>query len=341
MSRTILVTGATGYIAKHIVLKLLERGDSVVGSVRNLSRDAELRDAMRAHLSDPALADNLRTVALNLEADDGWAEAATGVDAIIHTASPFPLQQPKDEDDLIRPAVDGALRALRAAKAAGVTRVVMTSSTVAVSMGNTPSNGTSYTEADWSRTEGDDLSAYGKSKTLAERSAWDYVNGEGAGIDLTCINPVFVMGAPVDGNYGTSIRVIERILAAQDPMIPRIGFPTVDVKDVAEAHIRPLDRPDTIGKRIIASDRFLWFRDMAEVIKAALPGRKIVTREAPNFVIKLLSLFDGEIKSIVPQLGKRDDVSNERAIALLGIDFRDARESVRDAALWVAENEKN
>lgn len=341
MSRTILVTGATGYIAKHIVLKLLERGDSVVGSVRNLSRDAELRDAMRAHLSDPALADNLRTVALNLEADDGWAEAATGVDAIIHTASPFPLQQPKDEDDLIRPAVDGALRALRAAKAAGVTRVVMTSSTVAVSMGNTPSNGTSYTEADWSRTEGDDLSAYGKSKTLAERSAWDYVNGEGAGIDLTCINPVFVMGAPVDGNYGTSIRVIERILAAKDPMIPRIGFPTVDVKDVAEAHIRPLDRPDTIGKRIIASDRFLWFRDMAEVIKAALPGRKIVTREAPNFVIKLLSLFDGEIKSIVPQLGKRDDVSNERAIALLGIDFRDARESVRDAALWVAENEKN
>jgi len=339
LPRTVLVTGATGYIAKHIVLKLLERGDTVVGSMRNLSREDELREAMGNHLSDPDRLHNLRCVALNLDDDLGWDAAMAGVDAVLHTASPFPLAQPDNEEDLVRPAVDGALRALRAAHKAGVNRVVMTSSSVAVSYGNAPKNGPLFTEDDWSEADGSGISAYGKSKTLAERAAWDFVENEAPDLDLTTINPVFVMGPPLDGNYGTSIRVIERILAAKDPMIPQIGFPTVDVVDVAEAHVRALETANSIGKRIIVANRFLWFRDMAEIIKAALPDRKIVTREAPNFFIRFLALFDKEIKSVVTQLGKKDMVSNARAASLLGMGFRDARDSVRDTALWVAERQ--
>lgn len=338
MTRTVFVSGATGYIAKHIVLKLLARGDRVVGSVRDQSRDESLRAAMRSHLSDPGLTDNLRTVSLDLEADEGWNAAMEGVDALIHTASPFPIAQPANEDDLIKPAVDGTLRALQAAASAGVRRVVLTSSVVAVSMGNEPKNGTAFTEEDWSRTDSPDASAYGKSKTLAEHAAWKFA-GENA-LDLTCINPSFVMGAPLDANYGTSIRVIERILAAKDPMIPNIGFPTVEVGDVAEAHIRCLDQDDSIGHRIIVSDRFLWFRDFAQTIQAELPNRKIVTRVAPNALIRFLSLFDNEIKAVVPQLGKRDEVSNAKARDLLEIKFRDTHDSVRDAARWLVENQR-
>jgi len=338
MARTILVTGATGYIAKHIVLKLLQRGDRVVGSMRSLEREGELRAAMQAHLDDPSAVEALRAVRLDLNEDAGWTDAMAGVDAVIHTASPFPLAQPENEDELIRPAVDGAVRALRAAREAGVSRVVLTSSSVAVSYGNTPKNGPLFDEGDWSNTEDSRISAYGKSKTLAERAAWDYAE-TAQNLDLTVINPVFVMGAPLDENYGTSIRVIERILAARDPMIPRIGFPTVDVRDVAEAHIRALDRPDSIGKRIIVADRFLWFQDMSRIIAEALPDRRIVTRLAPNLFIRFLSLFDDDIKTVVPQLGKEDMVSNARAKALLGMEFRDARESVREAALWLAEHQ--
>ena len=338
MSRTILVTGATGYIAKHIVLQLLERGDRVVGSVRSPDRDAELRAAMVAHLGDPGKAANLRTVVLNLDDDAGWAEAMEGIDAVLHTASPFPLVQPKDEEALIRPAVDGALRALRAARTAGVRRVVMTSSSVAVMMKREPADGTAFTEADWSDLDDPRNLAYSRSKTLAERAAWDFVREADGAIDLTTINPVFVMGPPLDKNYGTSVEVIERILKARDPMLPNIGFPVVDVRDVALAHLGALDRADSIGQRIIAADRWLWFQEMAIAIKEALPKRKIVTRVAPDMVIRVLALFDPTLKTITPQLGKRDEISNARARELLGITFRDSTVAVQDTARWLVEN---
>lgn len=338
MARLILVTGATGYIAKHIVLQLLARGDRVRGSVRSESRGEELRDAMAAHLDDPALLDNLSTVTLDLTSDDGWDTAMAGVDAVLHTASPFPIVQPKDDDELIRPAVDGALRALRAAQAAGVRRMVLTSSIAAVQVGRTPSSGHAYTEADWSDPAHPDATAYAKSKTLAERAAWDFVSESGSEIALTTINPAFVMGPPLDGDFGTSIAVIQRILAAKDPMIPNIGFNMVDVRDVALAHVRALDTPDSAGQRIIASDRWMWFRDIAEAIAEALPGRRIPTRVAPDFVIRFLGLFDRSIGTILPQLGKREEISNARAREVLGIDFRDSRLAVQDSARWLVES---
>jgi dihydroflavonol-4-reductase len=340
MSRTILVTGASGYIAKHIVLQLLEQGDHVRGSVRSEKRAQELRAAMHANLSDPARLQNLSTVTLDLLSDDGWDAAMEGVDAVIHTASPFPLVQPKNADDLIRPAVDGALRALRAAKAASVRRVVLTSSVAAVAISVTPRNGKAFTEEDWSDADSPATTAYAKSKTLAERAAWAFVRENEGAIDLTCINPTLVVGPPLDTDYGTSIEVVERLLRGKDPMLPNVGFGMVDVRDVATAHVRALDVPESIGQRIILNDRFLWFADMARAVKAALPDRKVVTRVAPDFMIRLIGLFDPSVASIKDELGKRLEIDNSRARRLLGIEFRSTPDSIGESARWLVENRR-
>ena len=337
--QTVFVTGATGYIAKHVVLKLLDAGYRVVGSVRSPDRAAEVRDAVLPHLDAPdEIGQRLRFATLDLTSDDGWDEALAGSDALIHTASPFPMAQPDDPDQLIRPAVDGALRALRAAKAAGVGRVVMTSSSVAIVNTALPVRRESYTEDDWTDLDDPGASAYAKSKTMAERAAWAFVRDEAPELALTVINPVFVLGPPLDRAYGTSVKVIERILRAKDPMVPRIGFSTVDVRDVAEMHVRALTTPNSVGQRLIACDRFLWLEDMAEILKAAHPDRKIVTRRAPNMAVRILALFDPAIRGIVPDLGKRKAVSNARAQTVMGMAFRDAAETVRETGAWLIGN---
>ena len=338
--QTIFVTGASGFIAKHIVVKLLNAGYHVVGSVRALSRAAEVREAVLPHLTDTNDLDNrLRFAALDLGDDQGWDTALRGAGVLMHTASPFPLTQPDNEDDVIRPAVDGALRALRAAHAAGLKRVVMTSSSVAVTNTDLPDGRAAYTEEDWSDLDHPNATPYAKSKTLAERAAWEFVASEAPEIEMTVINPVFVLGPPLDGNYGTSIKVIERILRAADPMIPQVGFPSVDVRDIAEMHVRALGNPDTIGKRIIGGERFIWFREMAEILTAAHPERKIVTRVAPNLLIRVLALFDKSIRTILPVLGERSDVSNARARELLEMEFIDVADSVRAAGAYLVDND--
>jgi len=339
MPQTVFVTGASGFIAKHIVVKLLNAGHQVVGSVRSLDRSDEVRDAVAPHLETAdGLDARLRFVALDLGSDEGWAAALAGADVLMHTASPFPLEQPDNEDEIIRPAVDGALRALRAAKAAGIGRVILTSSTVSVTNCTLPEGRAIYDESDWSDLGHPSSTPYAKSKTMAEQAAWDFVKTEAPEIAMTVINPAFVLGPPLDAKYGTSIKVVERLLRAQDPMLPRIGFPTVDVRDVAEMHVRALDRPETAGKRYAGVDRFLWFNEMAGVVKAAHPGRKIVTRVAPAFIVRILAIFDKAIRGILPDLGKRRDVSNTRAAAELGMEFIDADDAVRASAAWLIEN---
>lgn len=332
--QTVLLTGASGYIAKHIVVQLLNAGYAVRGSLRNLNRADEVRAAVLPHLTGP-LGDRLTFVALDLEHDAGWATALTGVDVLMHTASPFPMAQPKDPADLIRPAVQGALRALNAAKAAGVMRVILTSSSAAVAGGPLPTGKTAFDEGDWTDPNAPGTSAYTRSKTLAERAAWDFVRDDAPQMQLTTINPVFVVGPPLDAHFGTSVSVIERLLNGRDPMIPQFGFATVDVRDVALAHVLALTTPGTAGKRYIASDQFLWFTDMARILKTNFPTRKIVTRRAPDFVVRILGLFDKSIATIVPMLGRRDEVSGARAQADLGLKFRDVRRSVVETAQFL------
>lgn len=339
MPQTVLVTGATGYIAKHLVLQLLNAGYDVTGSARSLSREAELRAALAPHLTDPGALDRLRMVALDLTRDDGWEAAMAGADVLMHTASPFPLTQPKNEEETIRPAVDGALRAVRAAQAAGVWRVIMTSSTVAIVNADPPAGEPAYDENDWTDLNHPAATAYVKSKTMAERAVWDWQTKDAPEMQITMINPAFVQGAPLDTHFGTSVRVIERLLKGRDPMLPNFGFPCVDVRDIALMHLRAMERPESIGKRFAGAERFIWFSEMAGLLKADHPERKIATRIAPDLLVRFLSLFDRSIRTILPVLGQHQEVSNAQARAILGIEFRDTRQSVRETGAYLIDND--
>lgn len=334
MPRTVLVTGATGYIAKHIVRRLLDDGHTVIGSARSMARDAEMRAVLAPALADKGALDRYRTVALDLLQDDGWESAMEGVDVLMHTASPFPLSQPKNPQDVIRPAVDGALRALRAARAAGIGNVVFTSSSVAVE--NPLKEKEIYDETDWTDPDKPGLSPYARSKTLAEQAAWAFIRTEAPDMRLAVINPTFVQGAPLDGNYGTSIQVVERLLAGRDPLLPRLGFACCDVGDVAAAHVRAMDAPEAAGRRHIVYDRFMWFKDMADTIRIAVPGAKPARRVAPDALMRVLGIFDPSVRGIVPQLGQVTHMDNTRLRTALGITPRDTRDSIAEAARWLA-----
>lgn len=336
---TVLITGSSGYIAKHTVQRFLNAGYNVRGSVRRLERGDEVRAAVQAGLHPGVDVDSaLEFVALDLGSDEGWTEALEGVDVLVHTASPFPIAQPDNEDELIRPAVDGTLRALRAAHTNGVNRVILTSSAAAIYSGIPARPNGSFNEDDWSDSNSPTISAYAKSKTIAERAAWEFVENESPDMQLTTINPVFVLGAPLDHNYGSSINLIERIVRAKDPAVPEIGFSIVDVGDIAEMHLRAAQRPETAGERIAGATRGMWFREIAEVVKAAYPDRKIVTRKAPKPLLWVLARFDPEIKATLPMLNRMDEVDNSKAKSLLDMDFTDPIESIRTSAAYVIDN---
>ena len=335
---TVLVTGASGFIAKHIVLELLNAGYGVVGSLRSESRRDEVRDAVRPHLSSTDDLDGrLRFVNLDLDEDGGWPDAMSGVDVLMHTASPLPMSQPKDENELIRPAVDGTLRALRAAYASGIRRVVLTSSSAAVT-NRAPATGKQrFDESDWSDPTWPGMTPYTKSKTLAERAAWDFVANEAPDMELTTINPCLVLGRPLDDHYGTSLKLVERLLRGRDPMLPRVGLPVVDVEDVARMHVRAIDTAGAAGKRIIGATEFMWLTEVAGILKAEYPSRRIPARTAPDFLIRLTGLFDRAIRSIVPLLGRRQELDNTRARELLDMEFTPAPDSLRATARYIME----
>jgi dihydroflavonol-4-reductase len=332
MPETILLTGASGFIAKHVAVRLLNAGYDLRGTVRRLDRADEVRAAVTPHLTEGAGA--LTFAQADLDRDDGWAEAMTGVSAVLHTASPFPIAQPKDPQDLIRPAVEGTRRVLEAAAAAGIRRVILTSSVAAVV--DLAKGSQLHDEADWCDPTRDTATAYEKSKTLAERKAWEIAKARG--LDLTVINPGFVLGPPLDDHYGSSLGLVERFLKGKDPMVPPMGLALVDVRDVAEMHLRALQRPETAGKRFIASAGAMAFVDMTRALKAAWPTRRIPTREAPRPVVRLLALFDASIRTILPRLGHTDHLSNARAVRELGMEFISPKAALLASADWLVKH---
>ena len=330
----VLLTGVSGFIAKHIALKLLNAGYAVRGTLRRMDRADEVRAAVAPYLTEQA--GELSFVQADLESDAGWAEALQGVTALVHTASPFPIAQPKDPAQVIRPAVEGTERVLKAAAAAGVTRVVLTSSAVAVLNECKPD--TLQDEADWCDIHLPTTTPYAKSKTLAERAAWEIAKARG--LKLTTINPGLVFGPPLDDHYGSSLSLVERFLKGRDPMLPPMGLPVVDVRDVAEMHLRALQRPETEGRRYIASSGSMAFVDMGRTLKAAYPTRRIPTREAPTAIVRLLSIFDPTIKSILPKLGHLERVSNARAVKEMGMEFIAPKAALLAAADWLVKHGK-
>jgi dihydroflavonol-4-reductase len=337
---TVLLTGASGYIGKHITLQLLNQGYKVRASVRNFSKSTEVQNAVKPYLLNPSDLDSRLTfVELDLEKDMGWDAALKGVDVLIHSASPFPIASPKDESELIRPAVEGTLRALKAAQSVGVKRVILTSSFAAVSGCDLPEGKSAYDESMWTDvTHPVGRVAYTKSKTLAEQAAWNYVKVEAPEIQLTTINPVLVLGAPLDSNFGSSISVIERIMKGKDPMLPDLRFPIVDVRDVAQMHVQAIKNDSTKGERILASSQTYSFVEIAKYLKTVYPKGKTKTIQAPSFLIKFLSNFDGEIKAVLPLLGKPQLVSNQKAQKLLGMEFISVQVTLKETSAYLIKN---
>jgi nucleoside-diphosphate-sugar epimerase len=327
----VLVTGGTGFLGGWCIASLLERGYDVRTTVRDLARERAVRDAVAAAGIDPG--SRLTVMAADLTSDAGWADAVAGCRYVLHVASPFPPVQPKDPDELIVPARDGALRVLRAALDAGAERVAMTSSIAAIRSNRDSSESAPYTEADWTDGEDGSRTPYVRSKTLAERAAWEHVRAAGAEDRLATINPGAIIGPALSDDHSYSLQAIQRLLTGM-PAAPQLGFTFVDVRDVADLHIRALTEPAAGGERFIATDRFLWMGEVAAVLRERLgeAAKKVPTRVAPNVLIRAMALFDGSVRSVVSDLGKKSWFSSEKARTRLGWTTRPVEDSIEDCA---------
>jgi dihydroflavonol-4-reductase len=326
MNEQVLVTGGTGFIAQYCMLALLDAGYRVRTTVRSPTREAEVRANLEAGGAEPD--DRLSFVVADLSADNGWAEAAADCSRIFHGASPTPSGDQVSEEDWVRPAVDGNLRVLRAARDAGVKRVVLTSAFGAIGAGHKPFD-RPFVETDWSDLTGN-IAPYQKSKTLAERAAWDFITREGGGLELAAINPTMVLGPALGPDYSHSIRTIKQMLDGQ-PGYPKIKTCVVDVRDVADLHLRAMTDPAAKGERFLAtSGESLWLVEIAKLLKEHLgaAGARISTRALPNLLVRSMALTNPAMKGLVPLLGARLDASGDKARRLLGWRPRSREEAI-------------
>ncbi len=323
----ILVTGASGFVAIHTIIQLLEQGYAVRGTIRSLKKEADLRKTISRYVQAN---DRLEILSADLEQAAGWKGAMSGVETVLHVASPFPLFEPEKEDDLIIPAVQGTLRVLRAAHKAGVKRVVQVSSVAAISSGHNGENKT-FTEADWSDLT-KDIGAYAKSKTLAERAAWDFINGaENTNkMELATINPPLIMGPVPNKDFRTSIELVRTIMLGQVPGVGRIKMGVVDVRDVASAIILAMQTPEAAGKRwLVAADKSLWLKDIAELLHGKYAGKyKINKIQFPSFLVRFIGVFDKKVSRVTQSLDWDYELSNANAKHILKWTPRPAEESV-------------
>lgn len=324
---SVLVTGGSGFVGVHCIVQLLQAGYRVRTTVRSLTREADVRAMVKTGGAEPG--ERLSVVAADLMSNAGWAEAVAECDYVLHVASPFPVGAPKHEDDLIAPAREGTQRVLRAARDTGVKRVVMTSSFAAVGY-SAKDPYEPYTEEDWTDPN-DDVGAYVKSKTLAERAAWELIAKEGGDLELAVINPVGIFGPVLGPDYSSSIQLVKRLLDGTMPGTPNLSFGVVDVRDVADLHLRAMINPAAKGERFIAvaGDSMTW-HEMAQILKKRLGdvAASVPTRELPNWVIRVGSLLDTSLKQIVPELGKSKKISNEKAKRVLGWSPRSNEEAI-------------
>ncbi len=327
MDRQVLVTGGSGYIGGFVIRQLVAEGWRVNTTIRSLAREAEVRSA----LGVPA--DRLNFFAADLLSDAGWAEAVAGCSHVVHVASPLPVDAVKHEDDLIIPARDGALRALRFAKAAGAKRVVMTSSVAAIAYGHGKKTAT-YTEADWTDVSGPGVHAYAKSKTIAERAARDWMAAEGDGMEYVSVNPALVLGPVLSADFSGSVQVITRLLSGSLPGIPNFGFGVVDVRDVADLHVRALTADGINGERFIASGPFMMMREVTAVLRDRLgtEARKVPTRGLPDVMLRLVSVFDPTVRVVTGELGRQRVTPADHARDVLGWVPRPAADTIVDSA---------
>lgn len=322
----VLVTGGTGFVGAHCIIQLLQAGYRVRTTVRNLARESEVRQMLR--VGGVEAGDNLTFAQADLTSDAGWPEAVAGCTYVLHVASPFPPAIPKHEDELIIPAREGALRVLRAARDANVKRVVLTSSFAAIGYGQKPKN-RPFNEEDWTDPNGDDVRAYVKSKTLAEKAAWDFIANQGNGLELSVVNPVGVFGPVLGPDYSTSILLVQRLMDGAMPGLPRLYFGCVDVRDVAWMHIECMTNSAAKNQRFLAlAGEFLSIAQIARILRRKLgpAAKRVPTMELPDFLVRMAAARDEAVKQILPELGKRKNGTNEKARRVLGYQPRSNEE---------------
>ncbi len=331
-SRPVLVTGASGFVALHTIIQLLQQGYKVRATLRTLSREGEVRETVAKFVD---IKDNLEIVTADLLQDAGWKDAVTGCESILHVASPFPLFAPTHEDELIVPAVQGTQRVLRAAHDANIKRVVIVSSMVAVFSGHNGENRT-FNEDDWSLIE-NNIGAYAKSKTLAEREAWNFINGKEniTKLEMVAINPPLILGPILNKDFPTSGEMIRVFMLGQVPGVARLKMSIVDVRDVASALILAMTTPEAAGYRFTIPTATIWYKEIVNILRKRYAGqgyKKIPRIEFPAVLVRLLALFDKKIAIVVRDLNWDYDLSNEKAKRILKWSPRSAEEAILSMA---------
>ncbi|TDW51829.1 nucleoside-diphosphate-sugar epimerase [Flavobacterium sp. 270] len=324
----VLVTGGTGFVGIHCILQLLEQGYKVKTTLRSLKNQKDVIQMLKN--GGISSFENLSFVETNLSSDLNWDEAVKDCDYVLHVASPISLAVPKTDDETIKPAVEGTLRVLKVAKNAGVKRVVLTSSFAAVGYSHND-NERLITEEDWTNPDDKHLSAYLKSKVLAEKAAWDFIQNEGKGLELSVINPMAIFGPLLSDKLSSGHDLLKRLFDGSLKAIPQIALGITDVRDVADLHIRAMLNPKANGQRFLAlSGGILTFPEVAMLLKQNLgaQGEKVTTKIAPNWLIRFFALFNAGAKNIVPQLGRRKNASNEKAISVLNWKPRTNEEAI-------------
>jgi dihydroflavonol-4-reductase len=312
----VLVTGVTGFLGSQTTIQLLNKGYKVVGTLRDLSRAQEIEQVISGHTSN---IDQLSFAEADLLDEHVWSGLMKGIDHVLHIASPFPRELPRHEDDLIIPAKNGTLNILRAASENGVRKVVITSSSGAITYGREKSKrSATYDENDWTDiTNKQDTTPYFRSKTIAEKAAWDFVAGDHSGLELSTICPGAILGPVLEKDFGTSANIVIKTMDGSSPAIPRIGYDVVDVRSVADLHIRAMEMKEASGERFIGSAGFLTFKEVADILRDKYPDRKIPKYLLPNFAVKLISNFEKTLKPLLIDLDAERRLDNSKARKLL------------------------
>jgi dihydroflavonol-4-reductase len=326
----VLVTGATGFVAKHCIAALLRAGHAVRGTVRDLARAEAIRAAVQDAGVGPA---RLSFAVTALEADAGWAEAMAGCSGVLHVASPFPVEEPKRPEDVVRPAREGTLRVLRAAREAGVRRVVLTSSVLAVTLPLRDEPGHIYDERDWTDPERPGLTAYMASKAIAERAAWDFVRREGKGLELVAVNPALTLGPVLDADLSASLEVLRLMARGSYPAVPRARLNVCDVRDVAEVHVRALSDPAAAGERFLVSGGTIALLELGRLLAEVCPdlARRAPRWELPDWAVRAAAHLDARLRAVLLDLGEPRLCSVGKAERAFGMAFRSPAEATRAA----------